>query len=106
MTNVFRFAKPEPKPEPSGPQEGSICGEAFCIACNHRWTAQTEPGLVGVVDPRLECPACHANRGQWCFDFAPPPDALVRTCNCGGQLFYIRPEGHQCPRCGVYQSYD
>jgi exosome complex RNA-binding protein Csl4 len=25
---------------------------------------------------------------------------------CGNQLFYIRPEGHMCPNCGIYQSYD
>lgn len=100
MNNVREF-KPKPAPLPVG----TVSGAAFCIACNHEWHAVMLDG-VGEPDPQLECPSCHARRGRWKFDFAPPAGSCVRECQCGGQLFYIRPEGHQCPRCGTFQEYD
>ena len=75
-------------------------GAAFCLGCNHTWEA-TAP--VGVT--RFECPACHAVKGMWRFEFAPSPGQLVRECDCGNQLFYLTPEGHLCANCGTYQSY-
>jgi hypothetical protein len=34
-----------------------------------------------------------------------PDGTMVRTCDCGNQLFNITPDGHFCPNCGEYQSY-
>lgn len=88
---VIPFRQPEPDP-----QHG--CGEAFCIACGHTWIGVAPTGTV-----HLECPGCGAHKGRWKFEFY--PTELVRTCNCGNQLFYLTPEGHLCANCGMYQSY-
>lgn len=93
-TNVVLFRKPEP---PHG------VGEAFCIGCDHVWTATAPVGTT-----QLECPECRALKGHWRFEHAPAPapGSLVRECNCGNQLFYLTPKGHMCANCGVYQRYD
>lgn len=76
-------------------------GEAVCMQCNHKWVAVAEVGAN-----RFECPECHTMKGLWMFEFSPADGELVRTCNCGNQLFLLTPEGHLCPNCGTYQMYD
>ena len=80
--------------------EQTAVGEAFCIQCKHTWIA-TAP--VGVVD--LECPECGTFKGKYKFEFHPAIGQLIRTCNCGNQLFYLTPDGHMCANCGIYQGY-
>jgi predicted RNA-binding Zn-ribbon protein involved in translation (DUF1610 family) len=92
MSNVIEFPA---QTDPHG------SGEAFCMQCNHQWVA-----VAPVGETRFECPECHAHKGMYKYEFVPPKGSLVRECNCGNQLFYIRPEGHMCPNCGIYQSYD
>lgn len=75
-------------------------GEAFCVACHHTWVAAAPTGTLA-----LECPSCGAVKGHWKFEFQPAEGQLVRTCNCGNQLFYLTPEGHMCANCGIYQGY-
>lgn len=53
----------------------------------------------------MECPACHAHKGKWKFEFYPREDQQVREFNCGNQLFYLTPDSHLCANCGVYQEY-
>ena len=75
-------------------------GQAFCIQCDHQWTATVPTGVV-----RLECPKCHTLKGLLKFEYKPPTGQLVRECDCGNQLFYLTPEGHMCCNCGIYQRY-
>lgn len=75
-------------------------GEAFCIGCGHTWTAVAPTGTLA-----FECPACHAVKGKWKFEFFPPAGQMVRGCDCGNQLFYLTPDGHLCANCGIYQRY-
>lgn len=75
-------------------------GQAFCMACAHEWTA-----VVPVGEPRLECPGCHRMTGMFKFEFVPPEDTMVLTCECGNQLFYMTPNGRLCPSCGDYRRY-
>lgn len=75
-------------------------GEAFCLSCDHAWTAVAPTGTVN-----LECPNCKRTTGHFKFEFAPNPGQLVRACGCTNQLFYLTPEGHMCANCGVYQRY-
>ena len=76
-------------------------GEAFCLQCGHEWEARAFTGEV-----RFECPECHTEKGLFKFQCYPGEGALVRECDCGNQLFYLTPQGHLCPNCGIYQSYD
>ncbi len=75
-------------------------GQAFCVACNHEWTAVAP---VGVEDD-LECPVCHRCTGRYKFPFG-PSEEKVWTCKCGCQLFYMTERGHLCPGCGDYRSF-
>lgn len=84
-----------------GRQEQHGEGEAFCLACNHTWRAVAPTGTES-----FECPECHRWLGHWKFEFYPSTDQMVRQCNCGTQLFYLTPDGHLCPNCGIYQQYD
>jgi len=90
-SNVIPLLRPTP----------TAVGEAFCIGCDHVWTASAPVGTT-----QLECPNCKALKGHFRFEHAPAEGTLVRQCNCGNQLFYLTPEGHLCANCGVYQSYD
>lgn len=81
-------------------QKPTAAGQAFCMACNHEWVCVAEVGTH-----RLECPDCHRMTGMFKFEFAPPDDMLVMTCECGSQLFYMTPSGMLCPSCGDYQRY-
>lgn len=92
--SVVEFKRKEPEV-----QHG--VGEAFCIACDHRWTAVAPTGTID-----LECPNCKSMKGQWAFAFSPEEGQLVRSCDCGNQLFLLTPEGHMCANCGLYQRYD
>ena len=94
--SVIEFKRKEP--QASLGQWAS--GEAFCIACDHRWAAVAHTGTVD-----LECPNCKSMKGHWAFHFSPGAGQLVRSCDCGNQLFLLTPEGHMCANCGLYQSY-
>lgn len=93
MAAILEFKKP-------GAQDPHATGHAFCLGCDHTWEA-----VAPVGTQRLECPECHRRMGMFTFEFAPPEGTLVRTCDCGNQLFTLTEEGHMCPRCGTYQSY-
>lgn len=75
-------------------------GEAFCLGCDHVWTAAAPTGTT-----QLECPNCLRLTGHWRFEFYPAEGQLVRECQCANQLFYLTPEGHLCASCGIYQRY-
>ncbi len=96
---VIPFARPDKNPKAGGAQHSS--GEAFCMQCDHLWTAIAPTGTV-----ELECPNCLTMKGlyRWPHAFG-DLSQLVRRCDCGNQLFYLTPEGHLCPNCGKYQSY-
>lgn len=91
--SVLEFKKPEPH-VPHG------TGMALCIACLHEWMAVAPTGTIA-----LECPSCHLHKGRWKFDFYPNEGQMVRSCNCGNQLFYLTPNGHMCANCGTLQEY-
>lgn len=72
-------------------------GKAVCLQCKHEWVAVAPVGAVS-----LECPNCETNRGV--FKFLYEPKAMYR-CSCGNELFWITPEGHMCPNCGIRESF-
>ena len=76
-------------------------GEAVCLNCQHTWTAIVETGTT-----QLECPKCHTMKGLLKYPYSVVEGSYLRTCNCGNQLFYLTPEGHLCPQCGIYQEYE
>lgn len=90
MSNVVEFKAHTPH----------IAGEAFCQQCDHEWMAVVPAGTV-----RLECPNCKTEKGLLKFECRLPAGELVRECGCGNQLFYLTPQGHLCPNCGIYQQY-
>lgn len=79
-----------------------ISGMAFCTHCDHRFAAVAP---AGTAHQWLECPACHTEKALYQFPCCLPAGGLVRTCDCGNQLFYLTPAGHLCPNCGTYQQY-
>lgn len=93
MSKVIPFGEPA-----TTEQHGT--GEAFCIGCDHTWTAVAPTGTTA-----LECPNCGAHKGKWKFEFYPSETQKVRVCVCTNQLFYLTPDGHMCANCGTYQSY-
>jgi hypothetical protein len=74
-------------------------GRVRCIGCKHEWEAVAPVGTT-----LLECPECDAHKGLW-MGVIMPPERQIWTCNCGGELFYITPDGTFCPNCGVYQNF-
>lgn len=72
-------------------------GKAYCLCCKHEWIAVAPIGVT-----RFECPHCHSEKGIWKYEFIPE---TMRQCKCGNQLFYITPQGHMCPNCGIFQEY-
>lgn len=93
MAEIINFADLKDDPH--------ISGQAFCIHCDHEWVAVAPSGTVD-----MECPKCHTMKGLFKYPCAPSDGQETWECNCGNQLFYIRPEGHLCPNCGIYQSYE
>jgi hypothetical protein len=72
-------------------------GEAVCSHCKHVWEAVAPIGAT-----QLECPECHTLKGLWKAPFAVAEGDLLYVCNCGGDLFFILPDGyHMCRECGV-----
>lgn len=72
-----------------------LSGPAICTECHHEWQA------VAVAErdaELLECPSCLRYFGV--FRGPKVPDTMWR-CNCGSNLFYLAPGGHQCRSCGV-----
>lgn len=68
-------------------------GPARCLGCRHEWQA-----VVPVGTTQLDCPACGAWKGVLCGKYMP---GVVWECKCGGDLFYLSPEGAMCPNCGM-----
>lgn len=99
MGELIQFRKREERP--TDKPEPHQAGEAFCMACDHTWAAVAPVGTVW-----FECPNCHAHKGHFTFECGLPNGTLVRTCKCGNQLFNLTPEGHFCPNCGTWQTYD
>jgi len=91
MGNVINFNSKE---------SNHVSGEAFCYQCNHKWRATSPRGTV-----QLECPNCHTLKGLYKFPNCVPEGQLIRECDCGNDLFYLTPDGHLCPNCGLYQIY-
>ena len=69
-------------------------GPATCTNCKHEWQAVTEAG----EHTNLKCPKCQLFMGILGAPVVPPMHWL---CDCGGELFYLTPDGAQCRTCGV-----
>jgi len=72
-----------------------LSGPAICTACEHEWQA------VRIVERDaefMECPKCRKFHGV--FRGPQVPETMWR-CVCGGNLFYLTPEGHQCRSCAT-----
>jgi len=72
-----------------------LSGPAICTECEREWHAV-------IVNDRyaelLECPSCRKFFGV--LRGPQVPDVMFR-CNCGSNLFYLTPQGHQCRSCGA-----
>lgn len=69
-------------------------GEAICTSCGHEWVAVVP---MSADSECIECPSCSK------FNGAPKAPFIPETyfqCGCGSGLFYIKPNGLQCRRCG------
>jgi len=88
MGDVISFARKIPH----------IQGAAFCFACDHEWQAVAPVGTV-----ELECPSCRAMKGRYRCEIV--PEGVVKTCECGCQMFYITTDGTWCPNCGTYDCH-
>ena len=72
-----------------------ITGQARCSKCKHEWAAVVpESADQGT----LTCPECKSYFGAFLGPMLPE----VRfVCKCGGDLFYLSPEGHVCHACNT-----
>ena len=68
-------------------------GRALCMNCQHEWQAVVPVGVFW-----FECPACHAHKGFFKYEFA--RDSLLYTCKCDNQLFCISEKRTYCQNCG------
>ncbi len=68
-------------------------GNAICFDCNHEWIA-----VAPTVTTWLQCPSCKLTRGR--FKYPHQREGLEWKCNCGNDLFHLKPEGMYCPNCG------
>lgn len=100
MADILAFPSKAPAPEITPDETPKYRGEAFCIQCNTEWTAVVPVGLT-----QLQCPSCRTMKGLLRYPFAPEPDVLIRECGCGNVFFWVTPDGHMCPNCGILQSY-
>lgn len=72
-------------------------GIAVCLDCKKEWTAIAPIGTIW-----LECPKCGLKRGR--YKFPTQRDGEEWKCNCGNDLFHIKPDGIYCPNCGAWQE--
>jgi predicted RNA-binding Zn-ribbon protein involved in translation (DUF1610 family) len=80
-----------------GSKRPHVAGTAFCLDCKHEWGAAAPVGVTW-----MECPACGLERGR--FKFSCQRDGLEWRCNCGNDLFHMKPAGIYCPNCGEWQQ--
>jgi hypothetical protein len=72
-----------------------LSGPAICTECEHKWRA------VRVVErdaELMECPSCRKFFGVM---RGPQVPDMHWKCNCGSNLFYLTPDGHQCRSCAI-----
>lgn len=70
-----------------------LSGEARCLGCKHEWSAAVPMGSIW-----LECPKCSLKYGRLIHPVERGGKQWV--CNCGNDLFHLKPEGMYCPCCG------
>lgn len=70
-------------------------GEARCLSCGYEWMSVARLGTEW-----LNCPQCQCLKGKLRYPFE--REGLQWRCNCGNELFYLRPEGAFCPNCGIW----
>lgn len=74
-------------------------GDGICILCKH------EAVMVAPIGELFtECPECHTNKMTWRYPMD-IQDTASWVCECGNGLFLIKPDGHFCPNCGIYNKY-
>jgi rubrerythrin len=95
MGEVREFKR---RPATATTEAAHLAGEAFCMRCNHTWSATAPVGTL-----TLDCPSCGSGAGY--FKFPCAPNDQVWECQCGNQFFHITQRGHFCPNCGALQSY-
>lgn len=93
MGDVIDLGKAKEEREPH------IRGTARCLECSHQWEAVAPLGTFNL----FECPECRTHKGVLTGPFVPE---LRLECECGNQLFFVTPEGYQCPRCGVEDDWE
>lgn len=84
-----------------------LAGKALCLACKHKWVVVAETITAEGHAGDLECPACHIQRGQFQWPFAPSEGEEVWTCgNCEGRYFMLTKGGTFCIGCARHQVFD
>ena len=86
------------KREESGPH---LSGIAICLDCKHEWVA-----VAPIIENEfnwLECPSCGLMKGRFKYHYE--RDGEQWECNCGNDLFHVKPKGIYCPNCGQWQEF-
>lgn len=81
-------------------KKAHLSGIAVCASCHHTWSAVAPVGTI-----QLQCPACTTMNGIWMNPVGLEPDIKVKTCSCGGQVFFITKEVYHCIKCGLEEPY-
>jgi hypothetical protein len=75
-----------------------LTGRARCIDCHHEWITVCPIGTIAF----FECPECGLFKGRMKFEVI--RDGPHWKCNCGNDLFFMKPDGMYCPICGEFQN--
>lgn len=81
-------------------QKPHLSGQALCTSCHHTWPAVAPLGVA-----QLACPECATMNGVWMNPVGVPPGLEVKTCPCGGQVFFVSRKAHHCVKCGLEHPY-
>jgi len=72
-------------------------GVVICLDCKHEWEV-----VASLRTKWLKCPSCGLIRGRFKYPYSRDGEEWV--CDCGNDLFHMKPEGIYCPNCGVWQK--
>lgn len=70
-----------------------LSGTMLCTVCKYEWDGVCPAGRKDGMD----CPLCGVAKAVLKFPVVPQSYWM---CGCGGELFYITPDGVCCRECG------
>jgi hypothetical protein len=91
MSKVVSLAERKEKEAPRS------TGKAICMLCGHEQVSVAPTGVTW-----MECANCHSMKSH--FIYPCERDGEQWKCDCGNNLFHVKPEGYYCPNCGEWQN--